>query len=499
MINTRSRFPRSIIFAQYKRHGRLRVAIALGLMLVLSACGGGDTAAPPGPPVPATGSVTTTDVASFGASGAPAFRLVSNSSAFDLREGNAITIPVGIERVNGHSDEVTLSVVEPGAAADSRLGMSLTSNLLADGNLQTSLTASFAHDRMRAIEQQRTVRVSASDGITTAEFNLLLNIRPTELPDIYLLVGQSNMVGFSEDFAKQAGPGEIDEPNPDILQLNVTANDSFTFNAIEQFGNPDAQVAFPDFVVAEDPLHTSRDPSLAGKLGTRVGLGLTFAKQALADDPNHRIILVPAAWSATGFCDTGDFLSQSTNAPDFVAEGALGWNPFTQTDPVFGGTTLFNRAVLRANLAIQRSGGILRGILWHQGESDSENAVCSQSYAGNLATLASEFRTRIITDARGSAARGVSSDVPFIAGSMSRGIDERGNFNFFSDTKQQVDNVHRSAGVQGLIPAYGFVNFDDLVPSNGFPCGEGSCVHFGSDAYREMGVRYYAKLQDLLN
>ena len=82
---------------------------------------------------------------------------------------------------------------------------------------------------------------------------------------------------------------------------------------------------------------------------------------------------------------------------------------------------------------------------------------------------------------------------------MSRGIDERGNFNFFSDTKQQVDNVHRSAGVQGLIPAYGFVNFDDLVPSNGFPCGEGSCVHFGSDAYREMGVRYYAKLQDLLN
>jgi len=98
IINTRSRFPRSIIFAQCKQRGRLSAAI--GLMLVLTACGGGDTAAPPGSPVPATGPATTTDVASFGANGAPAFRLLSNSSTFDLREGNAITIPVGIERVN---------------------------------------------------------------------------------------------------------------------------------------------------------------------------------------------------------------------------------------------------------------------------------------------------------------------------------------------------------------------------------------------------------------
>jgi len=494
-IYTRSSNPRANFRARFSRRSRL--GVALSLVLVLAACGGSDTATPPGTPGPAT-----SGVAGFGANGAPAFRLVSNSNAFDLREGNAITIPVGIERVNGHNGDVTLSVVEPGGSPDSRLGMALTSTLLSGGNLQTSLTASFALDRQRANEQQRTVQVSATDGSATQEFNLLLNIRPTELPDIYLLVGQSNMVGFSEDFAKQAGPGEIDEPNPSIQQLNVTGNDTFTFNAVGQFGNPDAQIAFPEFVPAEDPLHNSFDPSLPGtlgKLGTRVGLGLTFAKRALTDDPNHRIILVPAAWSATGFCDTGDFLSQAPNSPDFIAEGALGWNPFDQTNPVFGGTTLFNRAVLRANLAIQRSGGILRGILWHQGESDSENAICSQSYAGNLATLASEFRTRIITDARGNVARGVGSDVPFIAGSMSRGQDERGNFSFFSDIKQQVDNVHRTAGDQGLIPSYGFVNFDDLVPSNGFPCGEGSCVHYGSQAYREMGVRYFDKLQQMLN
>jgi len=278
------------------------------------------------------------------------------------------------------------------------------------------------------------------------------------------------MEGFSEDFAKQALAGEPDEPVPAIMQLNVTANDAFSFASVGDFGNPDAQVGFPDFVVAEDPLHTSRDPSLPNKLGTRIGLGLSFAKQALQTDPNHRIILVPAAWSATGFCNTGDFLAQATDAPDFVAEGELGWNAFEQTDPVFGGTLLFDRAIVRANMSIQRSGGILRGILWHQGESDGDNGVCSQAYAGNLATLASELRTRIISDARGTSA-----------------------------LKSVVDNVHRNAGAQGLIPSYGVANLDDLVPSNGFPCGEGSCVHYGSQAYREMGVRYFQQLQNVLN
>jgi len=68
----------------------------MGLMLLLASCGGSDTAAPPGSPVPATGTPVAS-TGSFGGNGAPAFRLVSNGSAFDLREGNAITIPVGID------------------------------------------------------------------------------------------------------------------------------------------------------------------------------------------------------------------------------------------------------------------------------------------------------------------------------------------------------------------------------------------------------------------
>ncbi len=479
--------------------GRMNVqyhVLWLGLACAfLSACGGSDRAFPVGGPV--------TPMVDTAGNPAPAtdngFRLLSNNNGFDLIEGEAITVPVSIARGASHDATIVLSLSVDGNPGDSRLSVSLAGEQLPAGNNQTSLTAFFAHGVSRATEQQRSVVVTASDGTSTESVTMLFNIRPTSLPDIYLLVGQSNMSGFSEDFAKQADPGEPDEPVAAIQQLNVTANDTVRFFSVDQFGNPAAQVAFPDFVEAEDPLHESRDPNMSGKPGTRIGLGLTFAKQALRTDSEHRIVLVPAAWSATGFCNTGGFFATLPDTPDFVIEGDLGWNAFEPTSPVFGGTTLFRRAVVRANLAIQRSGGILRGILWHQGEADSENAECAQEYASNLATLVSEFRTNIITDARGPAARGQFSDVPFVAGTMSRGNDSRGDFAQFSTTKNQVDNIHRTAGSQGLITHYGFANFDDLVPSNGFPCGEGSCVHFGSAAYREMGVRYFQALQSVLS
>lgn len=440
------------------------------------------------------GGVNTTTEA-FGDDGLPAFRLRGNNNGFNLTEGESITIPVSIDRINGHQETVTLEIDQQ---QDGLLVSTLDRNSLDPGQTQATLRASFLHGRQRAAEQQRAVTINATDGQTSSQVVVLLNIRPTSLPDIYLLVGQSNMVGLSENNARDIDPGGLDEPNPLIEQLNVTANDYTNFDSVEKFRSIDAQVAFPDFIVAEDPLHTSKDPSLEPKTGKRVGMGLTFAKRALINDGSHRIVLVPAAWSSSGFCDTGEILALFGEAPEYIEEGELGWNPFEQTNPVFGGTTLFDRAVLRANIAIQRKNGILRGILWHQGESDGDNPACAADYAENFAMLASELRTRIIPDARGEAARGATSDVPFIAGTMSRGSDVRGNFSVLSESKQIVDNAHRNIGAQGLIPHYGVANLDDITPPN-FRCGESSCVHFGAAAYREIGNRYFQTLQSVLS
>ena len=463
---------------------RYTASVLLTLVIVVTAaCDGGDREPETTSTAPSSGQTT--------------YRLDPFSTAFDLVEGNTLEVPVTLQRFESHVRPVTLSVrmVMP-SLDDGLANASLVTSTLQGTSSDTAALISFSLQRQRNPGEQRQFVVRADDGLEVFEQTLVVNIKPSVLPDIYLIVGQSNAVGFSEDDAKDREPGGADAPDPRIQQLNVTGNDTVVFDSPARFSDASAQIAFPTLVPAEDPLHNSLDPSLGFKPGTRVGFALNFARAALRGDSEHRVLLVPAAWSSTGFCSTGDYLGQSPDAPDFVRDGELGWNVSPRQDDVFGGTTLFERAVLRANLAIEETNGILRGILWHQGESDGDNDICAAAYQANLQALASELRTRIVEDQRGSDARGPNSDVPFIVGTMSRGIDSRGDFSSLSDSKRIVDSVHRNAA--SLIPAAGTAVLDDLTPANGFDCGEGSCVHFGAAAQREMGIRYFQVLQNLL-
>ncbi len=318
-----------------------------------------------------------------------------------------------------------------------------------------------------------------------ATLTLPVQVTPTPRPDVYLLAGQSNMVGFSGPGSKLGGAGEPDAQMADVRQLNVTGNDQTNFAAPTAFTDAGRiAVKSPRFVPATDPLHDGYNPASNSKAGTQVGPALSFARSA-REVTTAEIILVPAAWSDTGFC------SRETNS----FEG-MGWNSSQPQHGAFSGTLLHDRAIARANLAIEETGGILRGILWHQGEADSDKAVCAAAYADNLAKLAGSLRTSITADARGAEARGSGAAVPFIVGTMSRGADQRGNYSEFGDAKQQVDNAHRS--VSSNIPFAGFVNNDDLVPPE-YPCGEAACIHFGASAQREMGGRYFEALQQVVN
>ena len=137
------------------------------------------------------------------------------------------------------------------------------------------------------------------------------------------------------------------------------------------------------------------------------------------------------------------------------------------------------------------SGGVLRGILWHQGESDA-NSECADRYGFNLQILAEQLRTRIIPDERGTVARRAYSNVPFVVGTMSRGIDARGDFSDYSDEKNIVDQAHRT--ISSRVQHSAVSIHDDLTPDNGYPCGNTSCVHFGTLALREVGKRYHQAL-----
>jgi hypothetical protein len=402
---------------------------------------------------------------------------LSASDTIQLREGaGSVEIPVKINRTNTADQTISLAVNTSVQDAE-RLTTTLSDSSLTPGETDSAVRVALAIGPypIQAETRELTITAENTAGLTrTTTVNL--QITPTDRPDVYLLIGQSNMVGSSEPDAKQATPGGPDEPDSRILQLNVTGNDQGNFASDADFTDPaklfnNGQPLTP----AIDPLHAGFEGN-GGKSGDTIGLGLTFAKSALAETTAD-IYLVPAAWSATGFC-------LNTENP------MRGWNASVSANGALGGTLLFDRAVARTNITLERTDGILRGILWHQGEADSNEPACAEAYADNLQMLVESIRSSIATDARGESARGPDADIPFIAGTMSKG----GSMVPFSTTKLLVDSAHRN--IASSVSFAGVVNADDLVPP-AYPCGAGSCIHFGSTAYRELGRRYYELLRSI--
>lgn len=410
------------------------------------------------------------------------FQLTASQENLTLVEGNTagLSIPLELTRQNDHTTPVQLSVEGVTTADEAFLTSVFTQPTLIPNNDNSQLILSLAIADLPILAQQRQIRLVATDGTETHEITLSIGIVPVNAPDVYLLIGQSNMVGFSRNGTREAFAGGLDETNPRIRQLNVSGNDQIDiFLEQEDFTSADANVGPLRIVTAEDPLHVQLDPgNVDGKTQTYIGLGLSFAKAAL-NNTSREIILVPAAWSNSAFC------SNEVGPPGQ-------WNAQPTTDPALGNTWLFDRAVTRANLALLETGGILRGILWHQGEGDSNDA-CAQSYANNLELLVQQLRASINPDPRGTDLRSSDSNIPFIAGTMSRGIDERDDLSQFSAAKQIIDDAHKN--LQNVVAFSSLSKHDDLIPANGYPCGNTSCIHFGAEALREMGLRYYQALE----
>jgi hypothetical protein len=434
------------------------------LQLSLVACdGGGNTATPTADQSESNG----------------AYTLRVGTSVISVTEGgSSAAVVVSVIRDEGHTLPINITAEGVTPTDTDNLRLQFEDEQLTTDESGTAITINLDIGDAPLLPEERQIIITASDGSNDPiNTTLTLNVEPTDLPDIYLLVGQSNMVGFSEDNSKQSGEGQLDAPDARIFQLNVTGNDQENFRSETDFVDV-AQIAVPDprYTLAADPLHDGFDAVINGKEGQRIGLGLSFGKQMLSSTTAD-IYLVPAAWSDTGFCSRG------TN----LFEG-LGWLPTTSGDPAFAGTLLHDRALARLNLTLSETDGIFRGILWHQGEADSDDTACATSYEQNLSALANSLRSNAMEDARGASARGENANIPFVVGTMSVAIRP------FSDDKQLVDDAHRT--VSTFIANSDVVLTDDILPP-AFACGEGSCIHYGAAGYREMGARYAEKMQAL--
>jgi hypothetical protein len=234
---------------------------------------------------------------------------------------------------------------------------------------------------------------------------------PKEKFYLFLLVGQSNMAG------RGAVAAEDREPHPRVLMLNKAGA----------------------WVPATDPMHF--DKSAAG-----VGLGKTFGIRIADAHPGITVGLIPCAVGGSPI--------------DTWKPGVF--YPATKSHP-------WDDAMRRVHLAMEA--GTLKGILWHQGESDS-NAALAPGYEAKLHDLIARLRKEL--DA---------PEVPVIVGQMGRFTDAP-----WSDAKTLVDKAHRD--LPGKVSRTAFVSSEGLHH-------KGDKVHFDSDSYREFGRRYAAAFQKL--
>jgi hypothetical protein len=228
---------------------------------------------------------------------------------------------------------------------------------------------------------------------------------PRENFHLFLLVGQSNMAGRGRITEDQ------NQPHPRVLMLTKDGK----------------------WAPAVDPLHFDK-PTVVG-----VGLGGTFAEVIAEANPDVTIGLIPCAVGGSPIS---------------------AWQPGAYYEPTRSHP--WDDALRRARKAMQD--GTLKGILWHQGESDS-NEKLAPDYEAALHELIARFRSEL--DA---------PEVPFIAGQMGQ-FEERP----WNEHKQQVDAAHQS--LPEKVPHTAFVSSDGLKQ-------KGDEVHFDADSYRELGRRY---------
>ena len=227
---------------------------------------------------------------------------------------------------------------------------------------------------------------------------------PKEDLHLFLLLGQSNM----------AGRGKIEEqdkqPDPRVL----------VFTEQKQW------------VPAVAPLHFD-------KPGAGVGPGRTFGIEVAKAKPEVTVGLIPCAHggSAISSWEPGGYHAQTDGHP-------------------------YDETLERARAALKS--GTLRGILWHQGESDCspERAVV---YEEKLHALIARLREDL--DA---------PNVPFIVGQMGQFPEKP-----WSAAKRRVDAAHQN--LPKRIANTSFVSSDGLTD-------KGDAVHFDSASYRELGRRF---------
>jgi hypothetical protein len=228
---------------------------------------------------------------------------------------------------------------------------------------------------------------------------------------LYLLMGQSNMAGRG----KVESIDTLTHPRVFMLDRDTT------------------------WVLARDPIHF--DKPIAG-----TGLGLTFGKIMANRNNSIRVGLIPCAKGGSSINQWfGDSLHQATNSFPY------------------------NEMIAKAKKAMKE--GTLKGILWHQGESDTGTEGSVDRYSKNFNAMLNSLKADLEIET-----------VPIVIG-------ELGYF-FYQKARLAEDLNKVLSEISDESDCIGLVSAEKLHD-------KGDSTHFDSNSYRELGTRYANKMIEI--
>lgn len=235
---------------------------------------------------------------------------------------------------------------------------------------------------------------------------------------VFLLMGQSNMAGYDELHPEDT------TTVPGVYRIPTVGNNGYSWEP------------------AAHPLH-NRLPS------DRFGLGLPFAKEYQKKHPNVIVGLIPVAWGGAGI------------------------------DRLNKGTATYYDAINKAKYA--QKNGLIKGVLWHQGESDTVNEELANAYESKLHQLISDIRTDLNIP-----------ELPFIVGNLAE---------FYGTGKehcapQRVKQINTVKQTLHDLPLK--IKYTGFVKSSGCSSIDHYNVHFDRKSYIILGKRYVAKFEEII-
>ncbi|WP_018628880.1 sialate O-acetylesterase [Niabella aurantiaca] len=239
---------------------------------------------------------------------------------------------------------------------------------------------------------------------------------------IFILMGQSNMSGYA-----YLQPGDS-IPVPHVFKLPTIYSGRLSWEP------------------AAHPLH-NRLPS------DRFGLGLPFATAYRAHHRNVSVGLIPLAFGGAGI--------------DQLKKGTPVYDDFLK------------------KLAFARESGIIEGLLWHQGESDTVDEEKANSYAHKLLQLVRDIRKEVGNEG-----------LPVIVGDLAE---------FYGTSKEhnkpdRVARINKIRQVLRSLPQK--ITNAAFVETTGCTSIDDHYVHFDRASYILLGKRYFeafSKLKSSLN